>query len=217
MIAFLAMALAARASFHAATEIANAGAALVCAKLGTATLSAPEVLQFITSSSGIGTSHSSKLLQRTDLGPLAHTLKKNGRRVVFTNGCFDLLHMGHVDLLEKARAHGDVLIVGVNTDASIQRLKGPQRPIQTFESRTAVLAALSSVDFVVGFDEDTPEILIETLMPHTLVKGGDYSVDTVVGASKVLASGGSVQIIPLVSGHSTTHLVEKARDPELYR
>ena len=217
MIAFLAMALAAKAPFHAATEIANAGAALVCAKLGTATLSAPEVLQFITSSSGIGTSHSSKLLQRTDLGPLAHTLKKNGRRVVFTNGCFDLLHMGHVDLLEKARAHGDVLIVGVNTDASIQRLKGPQRPIQTFESRTAVLAALSSVDFVVGFDEDTPEILIETLMPHTLVKGGDYSVDTVVGASKVLASGGSVQIIPLVSGHSTTHLVEKARDPELYR
>jgi D-beta-D-heptose 7-phosphate kinase/D-beta-D-heptose 1-phosphate adenosyltransferase len=217
MIAFLAMAIATRASFRAATEIANAGAALVCAKLGTATLSAPEVLQFITSSSGRGSSHSSKVLHSADLEALAHTLKQNGRRVVFTNGCFDLLHMGHVDLLERARAFGDVLIVGVNTDASIQRLKGPQRPVQTFESRTAVLAALASVDFVVGFDEDTPVRLIETLMPHTLVKGGDYTVDTVVGSTTVLSSGGSVQIIPLVPGHSTTHLVEKARAPEANR
>lgn len=215
MIAFLAMAVAVKASFVAATEIANAGAALVCAKLGTATLSAPEVLQFISSPSGIGSSHSSKLLQTTDLKALAHTLKQNGRRVVFTNGCFDLLHMGHVDLLEKARAFGDVLIVGVNSDSSIQRLKGPQRPVQTFESRTAVLAGLGAVDFVVGFDEDTPLRLIETLMPNTLVKGGDYTVETVVGSNIVLSAGGSVQIIPLVAGHSTTHLVEKARAPEL--
>ena len=214
MIAFLAMAVAVKASFRAATEIANAGAALVCAKLGTATLSTPEVLQFITSSTGIASTHSSKVVQNSDLAALAHTLKQNGRRVVFTNGCFDLLHMGHVDLLEKARAFGDTLIVGVNTDASIQRLKGPLRPVQTFESRTAVLAALASVDFVVGFDEDTPVRLIETLMPHTLVKGGDYTVDTVVGARSVMSSGGSVQIIPLVPGHSTTHLVEKARSPE---
>lgn len=217
MIAFLAMAIAAKASFQTATEIANAGAALVCAKLGTATLSTPEVLQFLTGSPGSASSHSSKLLYNSDLNALAHTLKQNGRKVVFTNGCFDLLHMGHVDLLEKARALGDVLIVGVNSDSSINRLKGPQRPVQTFESRTKVLAGLAAVDFVVGFDEDTPINLIETLKPNILVKGGDYSVETVVGANIVLASGGSVEIIPLVPGHSTTQLVEKARTPDSCR
>lgn len=213
MIAFLAMAIAARSSFKSATEIANTGAALVCAKLGTATLSAPEVLQFLTSSPHHHATHSTKMIRNEDLQALSQTLKQNGRRVVFTNGCFDLLHMGHIDLLEKARMLGDVLVVGLNSDASIRRLKGPQRPVQTFESRAKVLAGLASVDFVVGFEEDTPLRLIDTLMPNTLVKGGDYTVESVVGAQRVLAAGGRVEIIPLVPGHSTSHLVERAQTP----
>jgi D-beta-D-heptose 7-phosphate kinase/D-beta-D-heptose 1-phosphate adenosyltransferase len=153
------------------------------------------------------------MIRNEDLQALSQTLKQNGRRVVFTNGCFDLLHMGHIDLLEKARMLGDVLVVGLNSDASIRRLKGPQRPVQTFESRAKVLAGLASVDFVVGFEEDTPLRLIDTLMPNTLVKGGDYTVESVVGAQRVLAAGGRVEIIPLVPGHSTSHLVERAQTP----
>lgn len=213
MVAFLAMAVASGASFAAATEIANVGAALVCAKLGTATLTSSELLQAMTSSPGIRSAHSPKILPAQSLPALANTLRRNGRQIVFTNGCFDLLHMGHVDLLERARALGDILIVGLNTDASIRRLKGPERPVQTFESRSRVLAGLASVDFVIGFEQDTPVELIRTLVPHVLVKGGDYTVASVVGADIVLASGGRVEILSLVPGHSTTGLVEKARLP----
>jgi D-beta-D-heptose 7-phosphate kinase/D-beta-D-heptose 1-phosphate adenosyltransferase len=119
--------------------------------------------------------------------------------------------MGHVDILERSRALGDVLVVGLNRDESIRRLKGEQRPVQTFESRARVLAGLAAVDFVVGFSDDTPIDLIKLLSPHILVKGGDYTVDSVVGADFVLAQGGRIEILPLVAGHSTTGLVEKAR------
>ncbi|MEY4066271.1 MAG: hypothetical protein RIR26_2479 [Pseudomonadota bacterium] len=213
MVAFLAMAVASGSSFASATEIANVAAALVCAKLGTATLSSSELLQAMTSTPGLRSAHSPKILPIESLPALAQTLRRNGRKIVFTNGCFDLLHMGHVDLLERARALGDVLIVGLNTDASIRRLKGPERPVQTFESRSRVLAGLASVDFVIGFDQDTPVDLIRTLVPHVLVKGGDYTVASVVGHEIVLASGGKVEILSLVPGHSTTGLVEKARTP----
>lgn len=125
-------------------------------------------------------------------------------RVVFTNGVFDLLHPGHVDLLVGARALGDALVVGVNTDASVRRLKGPTRPVRVEHEREHVVAALEAVDAVVLFDDDTPLDLILALMPDVLVKGGDYTVDTVVGASEVLAHGGDVVIIPLTPGHSTT-------------
>jgi rfaE bifunctional protein nucleotidyltransferase chain/domain len=121
--------------------------------------------------------------------------------------------MGHVDILERSRALGDVLVVGLNSDDSIRRLKGSQRPVQTFESRARVLAGLAAVDFVIGFEEDTPIELIKAFAPHVLVKGGDYSVDSVVGSEVVLAAGGRVEILPLIAGHSTTHLVEKARSP----
>lgn len=211
MVAFLAMAVAVGASFSNATEIANAGAALVCAKLGTATLTMSELLQSLTSSAHTSTRPSAKILNADSLPSLSQTLHRNGRRIVFTNGCFDLLHMGHVDILERSRALGDVLVVGLNSDESIRRLKGEQRPVQTFESRARVLAGLAAVDFVVGFSDDTPIELIKLLSPHILVKGGDYTIEAVVGADFVLAQGGRIEILPLVAGHSTTGLVEKAR------
>lgn len=133
-------------------------------------------------------------------------------QVVFTNGVFDLLHAGHIHVLESARALGDALIVGVNTDASVRRLeKGAERPIVAAADRARVLAALACVDCVVLFDEDTPAQLIAALQPDVLVKGGDYSPDTVVGADTVRARGGRVVIIPLLPDRSTTRLVERLR------
>lgn len=129
-------------------------------------------------------------------------------RVVFTNGCFDILHAGHVHLLETARQAGDRLIVGLNDDASVRRLKGPQRPINTLADRATVLAALRAVDAVVPFSQDTPLELIRRLRPEVLVKGGDYTPDTIVGADEVRASGGQVLIVPLVAGKATTALIQ---------
>jgi rfaE bifunctional protein nucleotidyltransferase chain/domain len=131
--------------------------------------------------------------------------------VVFTNGVFDLLHPGHVDILVAARSLGDALVVGVNTDDSVRRLKGPDRPVRGEHERAHVLAALESVDAVVLFDADTPLELIRALTPDILVKGGDYSVETVVGAGDVIARGGRVVIVPLTPGHSTTSTVERMR------
>ena len=134
-------------------------------------------------------------------------------RVVFTNGVFDLLHPGHVDVLFAARALGDALVVGVNSDASVRRLKGPERPIRSEAERLTVLAALECVDAVVAFAADTPLELITTLEPDILVKGGDYSAETIVGAPFVVARGGRVVVVPLTEGHSTTRTVEKLRGP----
>lgn len=132
-------------------------------------------------------------------------------RVVFTNGVFDLLHPGHIDVLLAARALGDALIVGLNADVSVRRLKGPSRPVRTEQERALVLAALEMVDAVVLFDEDTPLNLIRALTPDVLVKGGDYTVDTVVGSQDVLARGGDVVIVPLTPGHSTTGTLQRVR------
>ncbi|MEW6594546.1 MAG: D-glycero-beta-D-manno-heptose 1-phosphate adenylyltransferase [Thermodesulfobacteriota bacterium] len=135
-----------------------------------------------------------------------------GRQVVFTNGCFDILHQGHVTYLEAARAEGDLLIVGVNSDRSVRALgKGDDRPVNREESRARVLAALGCVDFVVIFGEETPHRLITTLMPDVLVKGGDWPVDKIVGAPEVLAAGGRVLSIPLVENFSTTSLLGRIR------
>jgi D-beta-D-heptose 7-phosphate kinase/D-beta-D-heptose 1-phosphate adenosyltransferase len=147
------------------------------------------------------------------LAGLQHKLsqsKFNGAKVVFTNGCFDILHAGHVRYLNAARKRGDLLVVGLNGDDSIRRLKGASRPVNTFADRAEVLAGLACVDFVVGFDEDTPEHLIETILPDILIKGGDYTVDTIVGAKTVLARGGRVETIPLVEGKSTTAIIARA-------
>jgi D-beta-D-heptose 7-phosphate kinase/D-beta-D-heptose 1-phosphate adenosyltransferase len=132
-------------------------------------------------------------------------------RVVFTNGVFDLLHPGHIDVLVGARARGDALVVGVNSDASVKRLKGPERPVRSEGERVFVLAAVESVDAVALFDQDTPLELVKLLQPDVIVKGGDYSPDTVVGAREVRARGGEVVIIPLTPGHSTTSTIERLR------
>jgi D-beta-D-heptose 7-phosphate kinase/D-beta-D-heptose 1-phosphate adenosyltransferase len=132
-------------------------------------------------------------------------------RVVFTNGVFDLLHPGHVDVLVGARRSGDALVVGINSDDSVRRLKGPERPVRTEAERAYVLAALEVVDAVVVFDEDTPLELVRLLEPDVIVKGGDYAEDTIVGAREVRSRGGDVVVIPLTPGQSTTSIIEKLR------
>jgi rfaE bifunctional protein nucleotidyltransferase chain/domain len=134
-----------------------------------------------------------------------------GNRVVFTNGCFDLLHLGHVDYLEKARMLGDKLVIGLNTDDSVSRFKGPERPLQDQISRARVLAAMQFVDLVVFFNEDTPLNLISALLPNILVKGSDYLADNIVGADVVKKNGGTVKTIDFVPGYSTSRIVEKIK------
>lgn len=136
-------------------------------------------------------------------------VKKNAGKVVFTNGCFDILHLGHVSYLSRAADFGDAMVVGLNTDASVSRLKGPERPLQSEDSRSMVMAALEFVDKVVLFDDDTPLELISALLPDVLVKGADYSVDDIVGADVVLKNGGEVKTIDLVEGQSSTNVINK--------
>ena len=139
----------------------------------------------------------------------AERWRLRGKRVGFTNGCFDLLHPGHISLLTQARAACDVLVVGLNSDESVQRLKGPTRPVQAETARATVLASLSSVDLVVIFGEDTPETLIRAVRPDVLVKGADYRVDQVVGADFVHSYGGKVMLAELVAGQSTTNTIKR--------
>ena len=134
--------------------------------------------------------------------------KVKGKKIVFTNGCFDILHHGHIDLLAKAADEGDILVVGLNSDASVKRLKGDERPINRASDRCMQLAALLCVDAVCLFDEDTPIELIKLLQPNVLVKGGDYDKSNIVGASEVEANGGNVVIVPFVEGYSTTNLLD---------
>jgi rfaE bifunctional protein nucleotidyltransferase chain/domain len=142
---------------------------------------------------------------------LVQNCRKQGGRIVFTNGCFDLLHLGHVDYLEKARQLGGMLVVGVNTDNSVRRYKGPGRPLQNEHARARILAALQFVDVVVLFDEDTPLNLISLLRPDVLVKGNDYLAENIVGADVVKQYGGEVKTISLVPGYSTTRIVEQIK------
>ena len=135
--------------------------------------------------------------------------KPKDRKVVFTNGCFDILHRGHATYLAQARELGDLLVVGLNTDASVRRLKGPSRPVNCEHDRAFLLAALACVDFVILFDEDTPAELIRRVQPDVLVKGGDYTLDNIVGADFVLQNGGTVTTIPFVDGYSTTLTLQK--------
>ena len=146
-----------------------------------------------------------------ELRELVESLRGAQQRIVFTNGVFDILHAGHTTYLDAARALGDVLIVGLNADASVKRLKGPDRPINTESDRATVLAALRSVDHVVIFEQDTPLELITMIVPDVLVKGGDYTRQTIVGADVVEQHGGHVVTIPLVEGRSTTNVINRAR------
>ncbi|MEE0268100.1 MAG: D-glycero-beta-D-manno-heptose 1-phosphate adenylyltransferase [Bacteroidales bacterium] len=149
-----------------------------------------------------------KIVCRKDLKKLILKWRNANERIVFTNGCFDLLHLGHVDYLAKAKDLGERLIIGVNTDSSVKRLKGEHRPLQDENSRLHILAALQSVDAVVLFDEDTPYELIKEIEPDILVKGADYKIENIVGYDIVVSRGGSVQTIEFIEGYSTT-LIEK--------
>lgn len=144
-----------------------------------------------------------------DLQPVLANLRRQGKRIVFTNGCFDLLHPGHVYTLVQARALGEILVVGLNSDASVKRLKGSKRPILNQAERATMLAALEAVDYVTVFDEDTPRTLILHLRPEVLVKGGDWSAEAVVGKEEVETWGGEVVLIPYQEGTSTTSIIER--------
>ncbi len=152
---------------------------------------------------------SDKIKNLSEALELRQQWKQQNKRVVFTNGCFDILHLGHVDYLEKAKNTGDFLVVGLNTDASVRKLKGPSRPINNEYARARVLASLGFVDLVILFGEDTPLALITNLVPDVLVKGNDYTIDTIVGSKEVLSAGGEVKTIDLVPDYSTTKIVGK--------
>lgn len=207
VISTLAAALAAGEELPHAVGLANLAAGIVVGKLGTAAISAPELRRAIQRAEG----SERGVLTLDQLLPAIEDARAHNERIVFTNGCFDILHAGHVTYLEQARAQGDRLIVAVNDDASVSRLKGPGRPINSVDRRMAVLAGLGAVDWVVSFGEDTPENLIGHVRPDVLVKGGDYSVEQVVGASIVTAYGGTVKVLGLVENSSTTAIVEKIR------
>jgi D-beta-D-heptose 7-phosphate kinase/D-beta-D-heptose 1-phosphate adenosyltransferase len=187
-------------------RLANHAAGITVAKLGTWAPSRREVLARLGDAPG----SEGKVLTREQAVEVASRLRAEGRRLVFTNGCFDILHAGHCDYLQQARAYGDALMVGVNTDASVQRQqKGPGRPFNTLDDRAAVLAALQAVDYVVAFDADTPKALIEAVTPHVLAKGEDWRDKGVVGREWVESHGGQVVLVPLVPGRSTTNVVQK--------
>lgn len=152
-----------------------------------------------------------KIVDREQLREKTSQWRKEGKKLVFTNGCFDILHKGHLEVLTASAGFGDVLVVGLNTDASVRRLKGPDRPVNHESFRTWMMASLQLVDAVTLFDEPTPWELLEVLQPDVIVKGGDYSVDQVVGAKEVLARGGEVRLVPIVEGYSTTALIETIR------
>jgi D-beta-D-heptose 7-phosphate kinase/D-beta-D-heptose 1-phosphate adenosyltransferase len=210
VIAAFALAIAAGASPQDAAVFANAAAGVAVGRVGTSAVTPAEALAALDAAPG----SVAKILEARQAADRADHERSQGRRVVFTNGCFDLLHAGHVHLLERARALGDFLIVAVNSDASVRRLKGPERPLVGEADRTRLLAALDAVGCVVVFDEDTPLSLIRTIRPDILVKGGDYTPETIVGADDVAAWGGRVATIPLVAGRSTTALLDSIRKAE---
>ena len=207
VIAVLALALASGLEPESAVQLANLAAGIVVGKVGTVPVEKHELIAALSPELALNTE--SQVLSREELVKRIALWKANGDRVVFTNGCFDLLHIGHITLLEESRRCGDRLIVAINSDASVRGLKGPNRPIVGQQERARVLAALSSVDAVVIFDEPTPLELILAARPDVLVKGGDYNADAVVGAKEMQSWGGEVKIVPLVEGFSTTRLIEK--------
>ena len=205
VVAALALGLACGLDWPEAAALANAAAGVVVGKRGTAQVT----LQELRDRRQRGAPSSGMIANREAAALQAQAWRKAGLRVGFTNGCFDLLHPGHLSLLTFARSHCDRLVVGVNDDASVARLKGPDRPVNSLESRATMLAALRQVDMVCGFPEDTPLELIGAILPNVLVKGADYTVETVVGADLVQAHGGKVLLAPLVDGQSTTNIIAR--------
>jgi len=193
------------------TRLANVAAGLVVGKVGTATVTREELEGALSQPTGDATDGVPSIGVVTEDEALiaVASMKAEGKRLVMTNGCFDLLHPGHVSYLSQAAELADVLIVAVNDDASVARLKGPDRPINGIESRMSVLAGLRAVSYVVPFSEDTPARLISAISPDVLVKGGDYAITDIAGHEHVLASGGDVVILDFVEGFSTTATIER--------
>jgi D-beta-D-heptose 7-phosphate kinase/D-beta-D-heptose 1-phosphate adenosyltransferase len=211
VIATLALAMASGLETETAVQLANVAAGIVVGKVGTVPVTRDELLTSLMPE--IELRAEEKVLTLDHLKVRTSAWRSAGQSVVFTNGCFDILHIGHITLLEDARREGDRLIVAINSDASVQKLKGPTRPIVAERERGRILAALAAVDAVIVFDEPTPLQLIVELKPEVIVKGGDYSEDTIVGAAEVRSWGGRVKIVPTVEGFSTTRLIAKAMTP----
>jgi D-beta-D-heptose 7-phosphate kinase/D-beta-D-heptose 1-phosphate adenosyltransferase len=207
LVAALAVALGAGAALPEAAMLANVTAGISVGKPGTATVSQEELLGVLHLEDLIASDR--KIVDRAEATQRAAAWRAQGRRIGFANGCFDLIHPGHIRLLSEARARCDRLIVALNTDASVKRLKGPTRPLQNETARATVMASLAPVDLVVLFDEDTPMQLIKALRPDVLVKGADYSIDQVVGADLVQSWGGTVLLVELQAGHSTTGTIRR--------
>ncbi|HBI61550.1 MAG TPA: D-glycero-beta-D-manno-heptose 1-phosphate adenylyltransferase [Lachnospiraceae bacterium] len=210
-IAYLAAELVLGKDIMEAMEISNHAAGLQVSRVGTSIIYPEEVAQAMDRQGSCGKDKWLDFYQEDGLRRLKEK-QRNGCKVVFSNGCFDILHAGHVAYLEEARKMGDLLVIGVNTDASVKRLKGSRRPINPLADRMTLLAALEAVDFVVPFQEDTPLELIKKIGPDVLVKGGDYRVEEIVGAKEVLANGGEVRVLPFLEGRSTTNMIEKMQN-----
>ncbi|MCY4473398.1 MAG: bifunctional D-glycero-beta-D-manno-heptose-7-phosphate kinase/D-glycero-beta-D-manno-heptose 1-phosphate adenylyltransferase HldE [Kistimonas sp.] len=208
VIATLASSLGAGTTLEQAADLANMAAGRVVTKLGSASVSLPEMQKLLANRRAVQCG----VMTRDQLLTATTTARLRGERIVFTNGCFDILHAGHVGYLAAARARGDRLIVAVNDDASVRRLKGAGRPINSLERRMAVLSALEMVDWVVPFDEDTPEALLHLIKPDMLVKGGDYRLEDVIGASFVRSYGGEAAVLAPLPDCSTTRMVHKIRE-----
>ena len=192
--------------YSEAAGLANMAASIVVGKVGTASVSLNELNEFLEEEM-LQTSQT--ILEWDDLKKLVSQAKSTGKTVVFTNGCFDLIHGGHIEFLQKAKSLGDILVVGLNSDSSVRSLKGKERPIKSQEERANILSALKYVDYISIFYEDTPEDLIREVRPDILVKGNDYSIAEVAGREIVEGYGAHVQLIPVVKGLSTTNIVKK--------
>lgn len=212
VLSIVGLCLAGGADYDEAAALGNVAGGLEVEKIGVALLSRQEILRDLIEHQA---SEAGKRLEGESLVAEVARRRDAGQRVVFTNGCFDILHIGHARLLRQAAALGDVLVVGLNSDASVRRLKGPTRPLNDESARAELLAALECVDIVSVFDDDTPLALIESIRPDILVKGGDYRPDEVVGRAEVESWGGRLELIPLVEGHSTTNLVRRASERTL--
>jgi len=205
VVAVLAVTLAGGAGIEQAMEIANVAAGLAVGEVGAVAIEPARIRSALTEQPG------SKVLSRQELATRAAGWRVAGKRIVFTNGCFDLLHSGHLSLLHAAAQEGDVLVLAINSDESVRRLKGPERPIVPAAERAALLAALACVDAVTVYDEDTPLETLRAVRPHVLVKGQDYALENVVGRELVESEGGRVALVPLMAEKSTSALVERIR------
>ncbi|WP_371186469.1 bifunctional D-glycero-beta-D-manno-heptose-7-phosphate kinase/D-glycero-beta-D-manno-heptose 1-phosphate adenylyltransferase HldE [Thalassotalea maritima] len=207
VIATLALALAAGSSYCQASALANIAAGIVVGKLGTSTVSEVEIAQALS----VGQESGNGVVSEEQLKIIIEQAKRRGEKVVMTNGCFDILHAGHVSYLSHAAELGDRLIVAVNDDDSVKRLKGSGRPVNSLDRRMAVLAGLGAVDWVVKFSEDTPQRLIANILPDLLVKGGDYEIEQIAGGKEVIDNGGEVRVLNFEEGISTTEIINTIR------